>query len=142
MERTLKNGRWIMLKRTGGTNVRTGFYWNLGKWEMATVPRQGGLLPGGADDQYIKIPMLALLVLAPMMGGLYVMFLPFVGFVLVFAYAGRKGGAALRTGFMEVATSVAPRWQPGAAYLAGKRRAKKEEPKAGGEHDADPAGKH
>jgi hypothetical protein len=113
-----------MLKRTGGSNVRSGFYWNLGKWEMATLPRQGGVLPGSADDRYIKVPVLALLLLAPVMGGLYVMFLPFIGFALVFSYVGRKSGVLLRTGFMEVATTLAPRWAPGEAYLAGKRRAK------------------
>lgn len=92
---------------------------------MTTLPRQGGILPGSHDDQYLKVPVLALLVLAPMMGGLYVMFLPFIGFALVFSYLGRRTGAVLHTGFMEVATTVAPRWLPGEAYLAGKRKAKK-----------------
>ena len=118
-----------MLKRTGGSNVRSGFYWNLGKWEMAAMPRQGGLLPGGADDRYLKVPVIALLFLAPVMGGLYVMFLPLIGFALVFGYLGRRGGTVLRTGFMEMATTVAPHWAPGEAYLARKRRTK-ENPKA------------
>jgi hypothetical protein len=113
-----------MLKRTGGSNVRSGFYWNLRKWEMATMPRQGGVLPGGADDRYLKVPVLALLVVAPLMGGLYVMFLPLIGFALVFSYLGRRSGAVLRTGFMEMATTIAPHWAPGEAYLAGKRRGK------------------
>ncbi len=116
----------MLKKRTGGTNVRSGFYWNLRKWEMVTLPRQGGILPGGQDDQYLRIPVVALLLLAPMMGGLYVMFLPFIGFALVFSYLGRKTGAVVYSGFMEVATTVAPRWQPGAAYLAGKRKGRKD----------------
>ncbi len=29
-------------KRIGGTAAKTGFYWNLGKWEMTMVPKQGG----------------------------------------------------------------------------------------------------
>ena len=33
----------MMTKRIGGTAAKNGFYWNLGKWEMATVPRQGGI---------------------------------------------------------------------------------------------------
>lgn len=121
-----------MLKRTGGSNVRSGFYWNLGKWEMTTTPRQGGVLPGGASDRYLKVPVLALLFVAPVMGGLYVMFLPLIGFALVFGYLGRIGSSVLRTGFMEMATTIAPHWAPGEAYLAGKRRAKGG-PKAEGE---------
>jgi hypothetical protein len=92
---------------------------------MTTLPRQGGILPGGPDDQYIRVPVLAMLFLAPLMGGLYVMFLPFIGFAMVFSLLGRKSAALAYSGFMEVATTVAPRWQPGEAYLAGKRKAKK-----------------
>jgi hypothetical protein len=113
-----------MATRTGGTNVRTGFYWNLGKWEMVTVPRQGGLLPGVGADRYLKVPMVAMLGLAPLMGGLYVMFLPFIGFAMVLGWAARQLGDATRTGFMELATVVAPHWQPGEAYLAAKKARK------------------
>jgi hypothetical protein len=113
-----------MATRTGGTNVRSGFYWNLGKWEMVTVPRQGGLLPGVTGDRYLKVPVIAMLGLAPLMGGLYVMFLPFIGFAMVLNWAARQLGTAVRNGFMELATVVAPRWQPGEAYLAAKKARK------------------
>lgn len=114
-------GRWIMARPTGGTNVRAGFYWNLRKWEMTSIPRPGGILPGDAGETYVRVPVLALLVVAPLMGALYVIFLPFIGVAMVLAHLGRLAGAAARAGFMEVAVVVSPSWAPGEAYLAGKR---------------------
>ncbi len=116
-----------MTKRIGGSTAQGGFYWNLGKWEMQTVPKHGGMLTGDTADRYIKVPLLGLLVLAPMMGALYVIFLPFLGFVLVLNYAARKAGRLLQAGFMGAATTIAPHWQPGEAYLARRRRAREEQ---------------
>jgi len=124
-----------MLKREGGTQVKNGFYWNLHEWEMVMVPRQGGVLPGDATQAFLKVPVLGLLVIGPLMGALYAFFLPFIGFAMLFGFAGRKAGAAASTGFMEVMTVVAPHWQPGEAYLAAKRRAKAARP-AGEEQKA------
>jgi len=111
-----------MTKRIGGTAAKSGFYWNLGKWEMTMVPRQGGLLPGDAGDKYLKVPVLALLVLAPIMGAVYAMFLPFIGFALLFGYLGKKAYAATRVGVSGMAATMGPEWRPGEAYLAGKKK--------------------
>jgi hypothetical protein len=113
-----------MTRRDGGTNVRSGFYWNLASWEMVTVPRQGGLLPGDVAQRYLRVPVPALLVLAPMMGALYAIFLPFIGFAMFFGFLARKAGAGARAGFMELAVMVSPQWAPGQAYLSSKRRAR------------------
>ena len=111
-----------MAKRLGGTPAKNGFYWNLGKWEMMMVPKQGGLLPGDAGDKYIKVPVIALLFLAPLMGAAYAMFLPFIGFAMLFTFLGKKAFAATRTGASEVAATMGPSWRPGEAYLAGKKK--------------------
>jgi hypothetical protein len=112
-----------MTKRIGGTAAKSGFYWNLGKWEMTMVPKQGGLLPGDAGDKYLKVPVLALLFVAPIMGAVYAMFLPFIGFALLFSYLGKKAYAATRVGVSGVAATMGSEWRPGEAYLAGKKRA-------------------
>ncbi|MBE3071503.1 MAG: hypothetical protein IMZ67_00880 [Acidobacteria bacterium] len=112
-----------MAKREGGMAVRNGFYWNLAKWEMQVIPRQGGILPGGPTDRYVKVPVLALLVVAPVMGGLYAFFLPFIGFAMVAGFAGRKVTSAARSGVSHIAATVSPHWSPGQAYLAGKGKA-------------------
>ncbi len=110
-----------MSKHTGGAEVKAGFYWNLRKWEMVTLSGIGGTLPGNADDRYLKVPIVAFLFIAPVMGGLYAFFLPFIGFAMVFAFLGRKLGAASRAAAVRVGGLVSPQWRPGEAYLAGKR---------------------
>ncbi len=110
-----------MTKRIGGNEVKAGFYWNLRKWEMVALSGQGGVLPGDGQDKYLKVPMVAFLFIAPVMGGLYAFFLPFIGFAMLFAFLGRKAGEAGRAAFVRVGGLVSPEWRPGEAYLAGKR---------------------
>lgn len=119
-----------MLRHHGGSRVKCGFYWNLAKWEIVTVPKEGGILPGALEHRYVRVPILLLLAFAPVMGGLYVTFLPFIGFAMVLGYAGRKTGEAIRRAFMEVMAAVSPGWQPGEAYFAGKGKEKRGEEEA------------
>ena len=108
----------------GGTKVNYGFYWSARAWDMAMVPAEGGLLPGASDRHYARIPTFLFLLMAPFMGALYVVFLPFVGFVMVAGYAARGAKRLATDGFMNVAVAVSPHWAPGEAYLAGRRKAK------------------
>ncbi len=110
-----------MTKHTGGNAVKAGFYWNLGKWEMVTLSGVGGVLPGQSSDRYLKVPILAFLFVAPVMGGLYALFLPFIGFAILFAFLGRKLGFAGRAALARVGVLVGPEWRPGESYMAGKR---------------------
>lgn len=121
-----------MAKRIGGTAVKSGFYWNLGRWEMTMVPKQGGLLPGDAGDRYLKVPVVALLVLAPLMGAVYAMFLPFIGFALLFSFLFKKLFGATRAGVVGAAATMGPAWRPGEAYLAGKKKEEEGTPGAEG----------
>ena len=57
-----------------------GLYWSMKAWDLVMIPVEGGRLPGPG---YVRVPTLLFLCLAPIMGALYVMFLPVVGFVLV-----------------------------------------------------------
>jgi hypothetical protein len=58
------------------------------------------------------------------MGGLYAFFLPFIGFAMVAGFAGRKATAAAKAGAAHMMATLSPKWSPGAAYLAGKEKAK------------------
>jgi len=58
------------------------------------------------------------------MGALYVVFLPFAGFALVAGHALRALKTLATDAFMHVAVAVSPRWAPGEAYLANRKRAK------------------
>ena len=106
----------------GGTQVTTGFYWSPKAWEMSMIPAGGGMLPGSAEQEFLRVPTLLFLVLAPIMGACYVFFLPFVGFVLVANWAAKRAGVLVKDAFMLVAMAVSPTWAPGEAYLASRRR--------------------
>jgi hypothetical protein len=70
-------------KRRGGDAVKFGFYWNVAEWEAQIVPAAGGTLNGDGATRYVRLPLLALLIVAPLMGAAYAMFLPFIGFAMV-----------------------------------------------------------
>lgn len=83
-------------RHNGGDVVPPGFYWNLNRWEAQIVPRPGAALKDEASSRYLRMPLVALFVVAPVMGGVYAFFLPFIGFALVVAYLVRRIGGGLR----------------------------------------------
>ena len=93
----------------GATKVKGGFYWDRKDWEMAVIPADGGTLPGDATHRFLKVPVLALLVLGPIMGALFVVFLPVVGIYLLarnlFTLATRALGRAAHRPAHEKASS-------------------------------------
>jgi hypothetical protein len=109
-----------MTKYIGGSDVKAGFFWNLRKWELTTLSGNGGTLPGSGDDRFVKVPMLAFLFIAPVMGGLYAFFLPFIGFAMALYALGKKVGLVTQAAFKEAVVTVSPAWRPGEAYFAGK----------------------
>ncbi len=119
-----------MANRIGGTAAKSGFYWNLGKWEMTMVPKQGGILPGDVTDKYMKVPVIGLLVIAPMMGAAYAMFLPFIGFAMLFTFLGRKALAAAGVSAVGVGATMTQAWRPGESYLADGSRERRNKKKA------------
>jgi hypothetical protein len=105
----------------GGTTVKSGFYWDLRAWSLVTRSGKGGVLPGGPDRRYVKVPIPMLLLLAPVMGGLYVMFLPFIGFAMVIAYAVRGTVVGLMRALGALNATVAPAWTPAETHFASER---------------------
>jgi hypothetical protein len=80
----------------GGTRVAPGFYFDLGKWTLTTISDAPGDLPGGEETRYRRVPAVVLLGLAPVLGAAYVMFLPCLGFALLFGFVGAKGLTVVR----------------------------------------------
>lgn len=76
----------MVTRYEGGTKVKGGFYWNLREWNAQVVPREGAALEGGEAAKYVRIPAILVLVLAPIMGAAYAMFLPFIGFAMLAMY--------------------------------------------------------
>lgn len=104
----------------GGELVKAGFYFNLESWEIQTISgRESGTLDGTPEARFLRVPVLAMLLLAPFMGALFAMFLPFIGIYLMGQYlAGRAWHGVVYTGHALVG-SLGPAWQPSAAHLSG-----------------------
>ena len=86
------SGKEGIVAHRGGEAVKAGFYWHAEDWEVVPVPGKGGALPGTAADRYVRLPALGMVLLAPVMGGLFVMFLPLIGIALLLAHLARLGG--------------------------------------------------
>ena len=111
---------------TAGTLVKGGFYFNRDKLDLITVSGKEGLLPGAEGQRFLRVPVLAVLLLAPVLGGLFVMFMPLVGFALVFQHLGRLMLAGVKRTGRALAFVITPTWRPGEAYFAGQEGEKKQ----------------
>ena len=111
-----------MATNRGGDTVKGGYYWNLEKWDATFVEGPVGELPGSSAEIYRGIPTAALLFAAPIMGALFVMFLPFIGIALLLQHITRAAIEAAGDVIERVLRSLSPTWRPGMAFLAGKAR--------------------
>ena len=50
----------------------------------------GGMLPGGEEITYVRLPVTLVMLVGAMLGAAYVIFLPLIGFVIFFGFAGKK----------------------------------------------------
>ena len=64
---------------TGRETVKGGYYLNVAEWKLEAVDGAAGTLSGGPGARYVRVPMLALLVVAPLLGLVLVVLLPFFG---------------------------------------------------------------
>ena len=67
----------------GGSKTKGGLYWKKGKWEMVTVERKNGRLPGTEEDAYLRIPAILVPPVALVLGLGFYLFLPFIGFAML-----------------------------------------------------------
>jgi hypothetical protein len=106
-----------MRTKNGGTPAKEGFYFNLNNKEIVTLEKEG-MLPGTDIIHYVRIPLLAMLIGGPLIGLLYVIFLPFISFVMVLSVALQKTKAVLQTIGRKPAKSVIAESKAGVTYLA------------------------
>jgi formate dehydrogenase subunit gamma len=67
--------------------VRPGYYWSPSRWEVVVVGKEAGTLPGAGGERFLKVPALAVLALAPLLGLALAMFVPAAGFAALAAAA-------------------------------------------------------
>jgi hypothetical protein len=84
---------------TAGSMVKGGFYFNRDRWDLVAVGGKEGVLPGGEGQRFHRVPAWAALLLAPLAGGLFVVWVPLLGLALLGQYLGRsllRGGQRAR----------------------------------------------
>jgi hypothetical protein len=112
-----------MKRFTGGETVDAGLYFNVRQLSFKSVDDTGPL-PGTGDDVYRRVPMLALLVVGPVLGLVYVLFLPFIGIGMVTWLLGVKVAHMAAGAARETVHVLRPGWQPSMAFLSRSRPAK------------------
>ncbi len=128
-----------MLVNKGGQKVGKGTYWNPSDGQRVDL-REEGVLPGSGGTTYLRMPPGGMVVVAPVVGLLYVVLLPVLGLMAIVGMwlaplLGLVAGTALAgvklcSGMFSTAgKSVSFGWTPAASYLAGKKAAKKNEEK-------------
>lgn len=118
-----------MTTYTGTQNVEPGLYYALKPFKLTSVDERGPL-PGAESVTYHRVPMLLMLALSPLLGLAFVIFLPFIGFAMVFRLAGEK---AVEVGGRVAANGVRvlrPAWAPALAFLTRSTPAKPGAPPA------------
>ena len=119
----------------GGSAVKGGYYLSKSNWEIFPIARDGQKLPGPASEHYVAVPTAAALALMPVLGGLMVVFLPFIGLYMTGKALLSPVGKAFNRSAQDLGATITPGWAPGAAHMTGKATSEKA---AEGEKVADP----
>jgi hypothetical protein len=109
-----------MARYVGGMKVGSGYYWNPRTWEVHAMTAEGGVLPGSERAHFARIPFPLLFVVVPVMGALFLVFLPVIGFALIGSSLVKRVVGGVKTSAEELAANVTPGWAPGAAHFGGK----------------------
>ena len=104
----------------GGSAVPGGYYLSKSNWEIFPIARDGEKLPGKPSEHYVKVNTAAALMLMPVLGGLMVVFLPFIGLYLTAKTAIGGVTGVFHRSAKDLAATVTPGWAPGAAHMTGK----------------------
>jgi len=105
---------------SGGSAVPGGYYLSKSNWEIFPIEKDGQKLPGPVAEHYVKVPTAAALLLMPVLGGLMVVFLPFIGLYLAAKAAVSPIARMFNRSAQDLAATVTPGWAPGAAHFTGK----------------------
>lgn len=103
-----------------GSKAMSGYYFNAARWHVEPIANDGDRLPEG-NGSWVKVPTAAALLLVPILGATFLMFLPLIGFILLAHAAAQPLVKAFRAQATELAATVSPGWQPGEAHFTGKR---------------------
>jgi hypothetical protein len=112
-----------MTRYSGGESVGAGMYWNLRSMNVVGL-KTAGVLPGGEELRYRRLPFVVLFVLMIALGGLYILFLPVMIICTTIYMVGVRVFGSL---LLQMRKSASFGWRPSEAYLSGKGTEKKDE---------------
>ena len=118
-----------MVTYKGGIYVEKGLYWDPMDGHRVEM-HSGGILPGDVSKVYLRISAGGLLLVAPLFGMMYVMFLPLFGigvFIVSWLVIIINSLVKLAMSGIQVCNRVVGRgisfsWHPSTAHLSGKKR--------------------
>jgi len=79
-----------MKRYDGGTKVNGGYYLSLESWEVSAIDEAGGTLPDGPGERFVQVPRPVLIMVTPVVGGAFVLSLPFIGVGLALHELGKR----------------------------------------------------
>jgi hypothetical protein len=124
-----------MTRYHGNDKVGPGIYLNVRELAFRSVDDEGRL-PGGPEQVWRPVPAPVMLVAGPLIGLVFVMFLPLIGFLmvggLVLGWLGRQALPA----FAAFGRVLQPAWEPALAFLGRGKAAR--EAADGADRPADP----
>jgi hypothetical protein len=109
-----------MTKLTAGTPVKRGYYFSMKNWSVNPVEKDGTVLRGEPGEKFVPVPLTAAVLLAPVLGAAFLMFMPFIGFYLTGRMLLRPVARIFGKSTTELAASMSPGLAPGAAHLTGR----------------------
>lgn len=114
--RTAERGFPKMKRYSGGESVGKGTYWNLRYGSLVDL-KEAGVLPGGQETVFYRIPFAILFCMVFFLGAIYVILLPLLMIGTgVYVVCRRVLGGLV----YQARKSVMFGWRPMEAYLAGK----------------------
>jgi hypothetical protein len=103
-----------------GTAVLSGYYLDTARWHVEPIANDGDRLPAGRGS-WRRVPTAAALVLVPLLGAAFLLFLPLIGFLVALHAVATPVLNAFRQPATDLAATLSAGWQPGEAHFTGKR---------------------
>jgi len=107
----------------GTETVKPGLYFNPRQLSFKSVD-EAGPLRGSRDEVYRRVPVLVLLVVGPLLGLAYAVFLPFIGCAMVTWLLAVKAGHLAAGAAGEAVRVLRPGWEPSMAFLSRSKPAR------------------
>ncbi len=105
----------MITKHVGGEVVKGGIYWSMSAGEFISVPNEGGSLPGGTRERYLRAPLPVVLIVGPIMGLAFAIFLPLSGLLVLIPFLADKLRSTMIPSAAHAAAGAS--LQPGVSYL-------------------------